>query len=151
MLIIKYKPEFRESCIEIFKSNLPKYFAEEELAQFENFLDDEIEENYYVIKIEGLTVGCGGIFLDKSNDAAGLSWGMVHADYHHKGIGKFFTQYRIDMLKKTYPNITFKIETSQHTAGFYEKRGFKTVDIVPDGFSNGIDKYTMEMEFIGTD
>ncbi|WP_051349479.1 GNAT family N-acetyltransferase [Chryseobacterium gregarium] len=151
MLIIKYTPVFREDCIGIFKSNLPKYFADEELKQFENFLDHDIEENYYVVQSEGLIIGCGGIFLDQSNGEAGLSWGMVHADYHRRGIGKFFTQYRIDLLKKTYPDTTFKIETSQHTADFYQKRGFKTVDIVPDGFSKGIHKYTMKMEFSSTD
>lgn len=151
MLIIKYTPAFREDCIGIFKSNLPKYFADEELEQFENFLDNDTEENYDVVQSDGLIIGCGGIFFDKIKGEAGLSWGMVHADYHRRGIGKFFTQYRIDLLKRTYPDTTFKIETSQHTADFYQKRGFKTVDIVPNGFSKGIDKYTMKMEFIGKD
>ncbi len=100
MLIIKYIPDFREDCIGIFRSNLPKYFADEELEQFKNFLDHDIQENYYVVQSEGLIIGCGGIFLDQSNGEAGLSWGMVHADYHRRGIGKFFTQYRIDLLKK---------------------------------------------------
>ncbi len=35
--------------------------------------------------------------------------------------------------------------SSQHTAGFYEKNGFSIVDILPDGFGKGIDKYTMEV------
>ncbi|MCQ9641501.1 hypothetical protein MP478_19135 [Chryseobacterium sp. WG14] len=64
MQITKYIPSFRENCIEIFKSNQPQYFAVEELRLFENFLDYEIEENYYVIKTNGLLVGCGGIFFD---------------------------------------------------------------------------------------
>lgn len=146
MLIIKYTPVFREECIEIFKSNLPKFFASEELQLFEAFLDHDIEENYYVVEDDGHVLACGGIFLDKKTDEAGLSWGMVHAAHHLKGIGKLFTQYRIDLLKKLYPAKTYKVETSQHTALFYEKNGFKTVDIVPDGFGKGIDKYTMKRE-----
>lgn len=147
MQITKYTPSFRENCIEIFKTNLPKFFAAEELQLFENFLDYEIEENYYVIKTNGLLVGCGGIFFDAKNNEAGLSWGMVHADYHRQGIGKLLTQFRLDLLKKIYPDKSLRIETSQHTAEFYEKNGFSIVDIVPEGFAEGIDKYSMKMEF----
>jgi GNAT superfamily N-acetyltransferase len=145
MLIIKYTSVFRERCIEIFKSNLPKFFAPEELQLFADFLDHDIEDDYYVVQEDGLVLACGGIFLDEGTDEAGLSWGMVHAEHHLKGIGKLFTQYRIDLLKKVYPGKNYKIDTSQHTAGFYEKNGFKTVGIVPDGFGKGIDKYMMKM------
>lgn len=148
MKIINYTKIFREDCIEIFRSNLPKFFAIEELQLFENFLEDDTEENYFVVKIDGQVVGCGGFFLDTRDNMAGLSWGMVHADYHGRGIGKAFTQYRIDLLKKTYPTLPYKIETSQHTAEFYKKNGFRTVDVVPDGFGKGIDKYTMIMGVI---
>ncbi|REC73378.1 hypothetical protein DRF57_17870 [Chryseobacterium rhizosphaerae] len=54
MQIIKYTASFRENCIEIFKSNLPKFFAAEELQLFEHFLDHETEENYYIIKTSRL-------------------------------------------------------------------------------------------------
>lgn len=145
MHIIKYTPVFRERCIEIFKSNLPKFFAPEELQLFEAFLDHHTEDHYYVIEDGGQVLCCGGIFLEKETDEAGLSWGMVHAEYHLKGIGKLLTQYRIDLLKKLYPTKIYKVETSQHTAKFYEKNGFKTVGIVPDGFGKGIDKHIMKM------
>lgn len=146
MLIIKYIPVFREKCIEIFKSNLPKFFAPDELQLFEAFLDHDIEDNYYIVKDNGHILACGGIFLDKKTDEAGLSWGMVHAEHHLKGIGKLFTQYRIDLLKKLYPTKAYKLDTSQHTAVFYEKNGFNTVGIIPDGFGKGIDKYIMKMK-----
>ncbi|MBL3545968.1 GNAT family N-acetyltransferase [Chryseobacterium sp. KMC2] len=147
MQITKYTASFRENCIEIFKSNLPKFFAAEELQLFEHFLDHETEENYYIIKTKGLVVGCGGIFLDEKKNEAGLSWGMIHAGYHGQGMGKLLTQFRLDLLKKKYPDKNLKIETSQHTAEFYKKNGFTIVDIVPDGFAEGIDKYTMKIEF----
>lgn len=146
MKIINYTKIFREDCIKIFRSNLPKFFAIEELPIFESFLDEYTEDNYFVVKMDGEIIGCGGIFLDTEKNLAGLSWGMVHSEYHGKGIGKTFTQYRIDLLKKTYPSLPYAIETSQHTAGFYERNGFKTVEIVTDGFSKGIDKYIMTME-----
>lgn len=146
MKIINYTKIFREDCLNIFRSNLPKFFAMEELPLFESFLDEFTEEDYFVVKMDGQVIGCGGIFWDTKNNMTGLSWGMVHAGHHGKGIGKAFTQFRIDLLKKIYPALPCKIETSQHTAEFYKKNGFKTVEIIPDGFSKGIDKYTMIME-----
>lgn len=151
MLVIKYTPAFRERCIEIFKSNLPKFFAPEELQFFEAFLDGDIKDNYFVVKDDQQILGCGGIFLNEKTDEAGLSWGMVHAQYHLKGIGKLFTQYRIDLLKQLYPAKNYKIETSQHTAAFYEKNGFKTVDIIQDGFGKGIDQHIMKIDNTLTD
>ncbi|AZA99384.1 N-acetyltransferase [Chryseobacterium joostei] len=146
MKIIQYTKIFRKDCIEIFNSNVPKFFSPEELPLFESFLDDDTEENYFVVKMDGPVIGCGGFFLNAQNNIAGLSWGMIHSNYHGKGIGRALTQYRIDLLKQNYPTLPYKIETSQHTAEFYQKNGFKTVEIVPDGFGKGIDKYTMIME-----
>lgn len=145
MKILKYTPVFKEACIEIFKSNMPKFFAAEELQPFIDFLDNDIEDNYYVVEKDGKVVACGGFFLDEDSDEGGLSWGMVHVDQHKTGIGKLLTEYRLDLLKEVYPGKVYKVDTSQHTAGFYLKRGFKTVEVIPDGFAKGIDKYVMKM------
>lgn len=145
MQIIKYKHAYRENCIKIFKSNLPKFFAHEELQQFEAFLDQSVDQ-YYVVQIDDRLIGCGGIFFDEKNDEVGLCWGMVDASYHGQRIGKVLTQFRLDLLKKLYTGKILKIDTSQHTAGFYEKNGFKIVDILLNGFGEGLDKYVMMIE-----
>jgi ribosomal protein S18 acetylase RimI-like enzyme len=145
MQIIKYTSAYRENCISIFKSNLPIFFAHEELQQFEAFLDQAVDQ-YYVVKIDGRLVGSGGIFFDEKNNEAGLSWGMIDRCYHGQGIGMKLTCYRLDLLKKLYTDKIIKIETSQHTAGFYKKNGFRILDIVPNGFGEGLDKYIMKLE-----
>ncbi|MDH6252411.1 putative GNAT family N-acyltransferase [Chryseobacterium sp. H1D6B] len=145
MQITKYRSAYRENCIQIFKSNLPTIFANEELQQFEEFLD-QMADHYYVVKISDRLVGCGGIFFDDKKNEAGLSWGMVDANYHGQGIGKLLTQFRLELLEKLYADKMIKIETSQHTAKFYQKNGFKIVDIIADGFSGGLDKYTMKID-----
>jgi ribosomal protein S18 acetylase RimI-like enzyme len=45
-----------------------------------------------------------------------------------------------------YADKVIKIETSQHTIAFYKRNGFKIVGILPDGFSEGLDKYIMKIE-----
>lgn len=62
MKIINYTKIFREDCIKIFKSNLPKFFAMEELPFFEDFLDQYTKENYFVVKMDGQVVANGGFF-----------------------------------------------------------------------------------------
>lgn len=145
MKILKYTPLFKEKCIELFESNTPKFFEVEELSLFIAFLDSDIEDNYYVVEKEGEIVACGGIFLTDDGQEAGLSWGMVRSDLHRTGIGRFLTEYRIDLLKKVYPGKVYKVDTSQYSAGFYVKRGFETIEVIPNGFGKGMDKYIMKM------
>ncbi|MEN5193334.1 GNAT family N-acetyltransferase [Sphingobacterium faecium] len=146
MLFINYTAFYREKCIEIFKSNLPIFFDQQELRLFENFLDHHTPENYYLIKEGEQILACGGIFIDEIKGESSLAWGMVHAQHHKKGIGKLLTQYRLEIMKNCYPNKTYVLETSQHTAAFYEKNGFHTIAIVQDGFGKGIDQCFMKME-----
>lgn len=143
MEILPYEPAFREQCLAIFTSNQPKFFAAEEKVLFEKWLDHSTATNYYVITYKGTVVACGGIFYDSKANEGGLSWGMVHAGFHRHGIGKHFTNYRLALLLSRFPEAVIRIETSQHTKAFYEKLGFRTVSMVPDGFGAGLDIYNM--------
>ena len=62
MITIKpYLPEYKEALIEIFKSNIPLYFAQEELALFDAFLDKDAFEvgPYFIVFSDDVIVGCG--------------------------------------------------------------------------------------------
>lgn len=141
-----YKEEDKARCLELFQSNLPKYFASHELALFDKFLDTSNPKEYFVAENENIILACGGVFLDKRFGKANLSWGMVHSDYHGKGIGRKFTQFRVEKMKEIYPERGAMLETSQFTFPFYEKMGFVTKKISPGGFGAGFDKYYMEKE-----
>ncbi len=146
MNITRYTSAHRQACLEIFESNQPRYFAEEEKPGFLQWLDGHTDRQpYFVVKENVKVVACGGIFLDAAHNEAGLAWGMVHGDYHKLGYGKRFTLYRLALLCETWPEAAHKIETSQHTEGFYAKMGFQTVKIEKNGFAEGIDKYIMHL------
>lgn len=145
MRIQQYTPEHKTRCIEIFESNQPKYFAAEEKSLFVRWLNDHTVEDYYVMEQDGIVIACGGIFYDAGRNEGGLSWGMVHAQYHQQGFGKQFTQYRLELLRSKYPDAVIRIETSQHTEAFYKKMGFTTMQIIPGGFAEGLDKYIMQV------
>ncbi len=148
MKIIPYQKKYKADCIAIFKSNQPLYFTEEELALFTKFLDEKCDEEYFVLEYQGKILACGGIFnRENRENTSGLSWGMVHNDYHQKGLGFALTDFRLKLLKEKYPQSIPTINTSQYTYPFYQKLGFVTHKITKDGFGKGLDDYEMRLEY----
>ena len=98
-------PEYKNRLIEIFKSNMPLYFAEEELPLFSSFLEKDVfVKNYSVIFKNELIVGCGGIALNQPSKYTNeshviMTWGMVDNQYHKEGLGKALLLFRIQHAK----------------------------------------------------
>jgi len=147
MNIKVYHPKHKEQCIAIFKSNMPLYFMDKELPLFEKWLDEKgLDGQYFVIEEAEKLLACGGYFYHDVIKKHGLSWGMVDAKLHGQGIGRILTKYRVEKMIEKFPNAEYMIETSQHTFKFYQKMGFVTKKITPNGFGEGLDNYYMELE-----
>lgn len=144
MEYIPYTTEYKKSCLEVFKSNIPKYFADHELGEFEHWLDNGQTENYFVILNDNEIVGCGGIYIDDENKKAGFAWGMIHSDHHKKGYGSKFSKFRIAKIREISDHNIFLV-TSQHTFEFYRNLGFEVLSIEENGFCEGLDKYDMKL------
>lgn len=145
MTIRPYRPEDRADCLRVFSSNIPKYFSEEEREAFCDFLL-RLPGHYLVVCDEhGSIVGCGGIAMSLTHEsAAALTWGMIHADKHGKGLGKALTQARLGLLPTLPAARRVQIDTSHETEGFYEKFGFKTVRRIENGYRIGLHRCDME-------
>lgn len=142
-----YSPKYKADCLLIFKSNMPKYFLLEEYNDFDKWLDEKALNNrYFVYLQDNQVVACGGYFYDGNRKKAGLSWGMVHAGLHGTGIGTQLTAFRIQKMKEAFTGSIYMIDTSQHTAPFYQKMGFVTKEVTPNGFGEGLDRHYMEIE-----
>lgn len=139
-----YRPEDLDAVVEIFRSNIPKYFGPIEEPGLREFLSGR-SEHYYVLEIAGKIVGAGGIDLNADRSVS-LCWGMVHNDHLGTGLGKALTDYRIARSREVFGDLPLVIATSQHTEGFYRKYGFVTVEHTPDGFGPGIDICKMRLE-----
>ncbi|MEQ1643252.1 MAG: GNAT family N-acetyltransferase [Pyrinomonadaceae bacterium] len=137
MLIRQYLESDIDAVVEVFRSNIPKYFGSSEETGLRDYLSD-LSEHYYVIEIDGKVVGAGGIALN-DDDTVSLCWGMVHRDHLGTGLGRLLTEYRIERSLDVFGQKPLVTSTSQHTEGFYQKFGFVTVEHTPDGFGPGID------------
>lgn len=153
MLIRPYTLDDRQACIEIFKSNMPVFFAPHELGDFEDWLTakDHAEiayksnesEYYYVVEMENTIVGCGGFYIPQNGGEARMAWGMVENSLHKKGIGRQFLEFRINQIRLINPEIGIALDTTQHSYRFFEKLGFKVTKIQKDAYAPGLDRYDM--------
>lgn len=139
-----YKNTDYDSCLRIFKSNVPQYFDESEISEFEEFLVAHASESYWVIEQNDIGIGCGGIRV-RSDSSGGLSYGMIDHRFHRNGIGKALTNFRILQLLDSPDLVTITLDTSQHTYAFYQRFGFEVTNIRKDFYGEGLDCYSMNL------
>lgn len=156
MEIRTYTAADKNACIEVFKSNLPKYFDPAELPLFLAWLEKQeigepghsgsLEDHYYVLEMgEKGIVGCGGFYVANDADEVRFAWGMIHSGFHKHKLGTELSKFRILKMKEGWPNHKITLGTSQHTFPFYEKMGMKVVKIIPKGYGEELDRYDMEL------
>jgi N-acetylglutamate synthase-like GNAT family acetyltransferase len=132
------------ACLKIFRGNVPKFFDAAEEAEFQAFLQDhEKRADYYVIEKESLVIACGGCFMNK-NGIGGMAWGMVASEYHRGGYGSMLLERRIETLRQKGAKAV-KLDTSQHSRGFFERFGFEVTAVKKDSYGPGLDQHDMEL------
>lgn len=143
-----YLPADLAACLVLFDSNLPRFFAPEERAEFAADLCalPHPAHPFLVLTRAERIVACGGLTLDPAAGTASLSWGMVDRSLHGQGLGTRLIAARLDLVR-TMPGIaSISLSTSQHTQGFYEGFGFKVIEVVKNGYGPGIDRCDMILQ-----
>jgi len=139
-----YQPGDRAACLRLFDANTPRFFLPEERRDFEGWLDgEEGPAEYLVIEEGGQVVACGGLwFSPDPARPAGFAWGMVHPNRQRQGLGRTLALARLDRLRALgVPHAA--LDTSQHTAPFYARLGFREVKRTPDGYGPGLHRVDM--------
>lgn len=141
-IIRLYHPTDKKDVMGLFDMNTPAYFAPEERAAFDHYLDHELEY-YIVVEVNGLIAGCGGYNINEAEGIGYLSWDMVHPDYQGKSLGRQLVNHRVAQLKELTSVQAIHVRTSQHTHAFYEKCGFKLLTITKDYWAENFHLYHM--------
>jgi N-acetylglutamate synthase-like GNAT family acetyltransferase len=140
-----YLPADRDACLAVFDSNTPEFFRPHERRDLENFLDRP-KCPYFVMDHDGTIVGSGGYFMDVEGQLASLVWGMIHSNWHRKGLGRFLLLFRLREITKAGGIQIVVLQTSQHAAPFFESQGFKVMRVTKDGYAPGLDRIEMTMK-----
>ena len=138
----------KTSCLALFDSNLPRFFAPDERAEFETFLDALTlrPAPYLVLERGGRIVACGGLEVEPGGRQASLTWGMVNRALHGQRLGTALTTARLDLARAMPRLERLVLATSQHVGGFYQGLGFETEKITPGGFGPGLDRWDMALD-----
>jgi GNAT superfamily N-acetyltransferase len=144
-LIRPYTPSDRATCLALFDSNAPDFFAFHERDEFGSFLDGPEATMLVLEAPSGELIGCGGYYVRAENMDGGLTWGMVARHWHRRGAGRALLLKRLHALQ-TAGASAVTVRTSQHSRGFFEREGFKEVRVVPDGFAPGIDMVELRLQ-----
>ena len=128
----------------MFDGNVPQFFSPAERADFASFLDQNAGAwSYQVVERSKHVIACGGYTIDPQGLTAHLCWGIVAKELQGTGLGRLLTEARLRAARST-PGVTqVRLDTSQHTQGFYRRFGFIVERIVPNGYGPGLDRWDM--------
>jgi len=145
-LIRHYQSPDMQACLDIFDANTPRFFSLAERNDFKNFLlSYAVDWNYLVIEVNGSIVACGGLNYEQDAKSAIFCWGMVANNLQGTGLGKMLTIARLKRANVICGVEKIRLNTSQHTQGFYAKLGFLPERIIPDGYGPGLDRWEMTL------
>ena len=148
MRVRDYTTADRSACLVVFDSNVPEFFVLPEREEFADFLN-ALPGPYLIVEDEaGVVCGCGGYAIDAETNTADMCWGMVLRDRHGTGLGRLLLDARLERVHSDPAAEAVEavaLHTSQHTRGFYERRGFGVERVVPDGYAPGLDRCDMRL------
>lgn len=129
------------SLLKVFDENTPRYFSPEERQDYAQYLQNEIEDYFIVLKDNNI-VGAGGI--NYLNEEIRISWDLVSKHHHGQGIGRFLTEFRIAHIQvKDQANRPIVVRTTPMVSGFYKKLGFQVENRHKDYWAPGYDMVRM--------
>jgi ribosomal-protein-alanine N-acetyltransferase len=142
-LIREYKNPDMETVLNLLKLNTPKFFAPDEEKDLIHYLENETE-HYFIIEFNDRIVGSGGFNFAENKTIGIISWDILHPDFQGRSFGTALLNYRIRELQQFKELKKIIVRTSQLAYKFYEKAGFRLLDIVEDHWAKGFHMYRME-------
>jgi [ribosomal protein S18]-alanine N-acetyltransferase len=145
IVIRRYSNKDKSAVLNLFDLNTPQYFSPLEKKDLVHYLDFE-SEHYFIIELNQSISGCGGFNLTNNNKTGSLSWDMIHPEFHGRKLGGNLVKYRLHMLNQISTLESIIVRTSQFVFEFYEKMGFKLIEVFADYWAKGYHLYRMEYD-----
>ena len=145
----EYLDEDRSTLISILKRNVPKYFAESDVCDFEEYLSNKTWDKHYVyLSVDGGIIGCAGFYL-KSPGIIGLTYMFfeplqVGTGAIRQELKKYFDLAVAQLCPRGKHALV--LNTTPRVAKLMRRFGFVATDVVKDGYAKGYDTVYMERQ-----
>ncbi|MBI0476473.1 GNAT family N-acetyltransferase [Sphingomonas sp. MA1305] len=146
-----YDPADRAAVLAIFDSNLPEYFGAGDREWLEETLDDP-DGPAFVVTVDGAAAAFGGYELWEHYNKALLYWGMASRRFHRAGLGRLLLFARLAHAAQAAEPATrwVTVDTSPRVAPFFERCGFETTAVWPQGYRSGMTMHELRFDLAAT-
>jgi GNAT superfamily N-acetyltransferase len=135
-----------EEVYEVFESNYPQYFGDDDRVWLNEFFEQPDGPNF-VVEHNDRVIGFGGYEISKHYNKGVLTFGMVHRDFHKKGIGKLLLAYRILHIAEHEQDTHYVwVDTTPEISGFFEYMGFQLISVFKKGYRSGFDMHLLRYD-----
>ena len=134
----------RQALLEIFHENIPIYFAEHEVKEYQNYLRSH-PKTYCTVTLDRRIIGGAGYIIDTDKHTGSITWIFISTKSKGKGAGSTTVRSLMDKMLQIDEIETFEVRTSQHAFKFFERFGFKTIKTETDYWAKGIDLVEMRL------
>ena len=135
-----YDPSQIETCLDLFDSNCPAFFATEERRDYLDFLSTR-PLNYF-LGLDGNNVVCAFGYSATSDEYPSLNWIMVIPAYQRSGAGGAMMGQYIDYLVTNQKSFG-SISTSQHAEAYFQRYGAVRKEYEEHGWGEGMHRVEM--------
>ena len=137
-----YRCDDERACLDIFDANCPAFFAPNERAEYEAYLD-RVPAGYEVCEVNARI--CGGFGIADAGDGASvLSWILLSPEVQGMGIGSLVMN-RVMQKSRQWNAKLIRIATSPKATEFFGRFGAVSQSITTDGWGPGMDRVDMEL------
>jgi GNAT superfamily N-acetyltransferase len=137
-----YDPSQIETCLNLFDSNCPAFFATEERRDYFDFL--AAPPLNYFLGLDGNNVVCAFGYSATSDEYPSLNWIMVIPAYQSRGAGGAMMGQYIDYLVKNQKQFG-SISTSQHAEPYFQRYGAVRIGYEEHGWGEGMHRVEMRL------
>ena len=142
--IRKAKQKDKKDILKIFESYKPNHWdlksADEHFTRFFES-NDFPHDKFFVGLMDSKIVSVIGYYYERVNDIGWLEWFYTHKDYSNRGIGRIIFDFVISELKVKKAKKIFVVTSSddfyERAVNFYQKMGFKKVDVKINFYGKG--------------
>jgi len=137
-----YSRDDKESCLGLFDANCPEFFAPNERADYQRFLEMG-SSGYELCLINDEVAGAFGLMGD-ADTRRRLNWIMLNPRFRGLGAGRA-TMERVVSLA-SFERVQFvDIAASQKSAPFFARFGAVTLKVIDNGWGAGMHRIDMEL------